>query len=129
MKKTKRIIAAILTLAILTSLFLTVAIAGGYKSGTNVVATVKTGKAPWYCFFLKPQVKVTNTGSSTMTINVEDSNGRLVKTISSLKPGKSTTISLSSNSTYTIYWCGNSWSGTYKATGTIEAVRYIKSIA
>ena len=91
MKRFIRVIAVILILAAVFTLMSSVVFAATSKSGTNLSVTVKTGKRPWY----SPRnatVTIKNTGSSAMTINVEDSNGRLYKRVTSLSAGKSITI-------------------------------------
>ena len=127
MKKTVRIIAIVLLLACLFALTATIAFAATSKSGTNIVATVTTGKRPWYSL-LNAKVTVKNTGNTPMTINVEDENGRLVSTLTNLKAGKSHTFTLKTNSTYRIYWSGNSLAGSWQARGTITAGRYVTDI-
>lgn len=124
MSKTKRIIALALVIVTIFSLLAVTTSAKSY-SGKNKCFIVDTGKAPWYTH---AKIKITNTGNTKMTINVEKSNGSLFKTVSALKPGKSTTISLRDNQTFYVYWAGNAMSGSINATGRLESVQYIKSI-
>ena len=119
MKKSVRVIAWLLILVVVFALMSSVAFAATSKSGRNLVVTVETGKSFWG----NPTVKIKNTGSTAMTIVVEG-----YETISSLKPGKTVTIKLKPNSTYTIMWSGNFLSGAMNATGTITAGRAIKDI-
>ncbi|MBQ9536095.1 MAG: hypothetical protein IJU78_09660 [Clostridia bacterium] len=129
MKKITRITALILAVAMLTSMLSFVSFAGDSKSGRNICVTVETAKRPWYSL-LPATVKITNTGRTPMTINVENSKGQLLrnKCLTSLKPGKSHTFSLSHNTTYYFYWSGNAMGGSIYADGTLTTGRHIKAI-
>lgn len=129
MRKSRRFLALALVLAMVAVIFCGVtASAASYKSvrGAGCV-TVETGKAPWYAFFSSPQITVRNTGSKTATILVENERGQLVKQVTALKAGKSSTISLGKNQTFTVLYSGH-----YTVGGgvslDISAKRYIKSI-
>ena len=124
MSKVKRIIALVLVLVTVFSL-ITITASAKTVSGTNQYLVVETGKAPWYTH---AKIKITNTGSSKMTINVEKSNGSLFTTVSALKPGKSVTISLRDNQIFYVYWAGNAMSGSIYAKGSLSTVQYIKSV-
>lgn len=95
--------------------------AANSKSGKNLCVSVETS---WH--ILSPKIKITNTGSTPMTVNVENSRGQLTNTVTNLKPGKSVTISLKRSASYTVYFGGNMIAGSMSAYGTIENSRYCK---
>lgn len=129
MKTTKRILALGLVLAMVMVLVCGMtASAASYKvvRGSGCV-TVETGKAPWYAFLCSPQITIKNSGSSTATIIVENERGKVVKQVTALKAGKSSTISLSKNQTFYVMYSGHYTVGPYSNL-EISAKRYIKAI-
>lgn len=129
MKMSKRLLALALLLAMTAALVCGVtASAASCKvvKGSGYV-TVETGKAPWYAFFCSPQITVKNIGDSTATIFVENDRGRVVKQVTALKAGKSSTISLSKNATFYVGYSGHYSVGPYSNL-EISAKRYIRSI-
>lgn len=128
MKKFARMMALCLAVVMACSLLCTVAFAGTSRSGTNITARVETAAKPhWWS--LNPTITVKNTGSGSMNVYVENSNGQIIKHLEALKAGKSQTFSLSPNSTYTVYWSGNALAGNWYGKGTVTAGRYIKDIS
>lgn len=133
MKKITRIIAIVLVIATVAVVLSSLAFASSdkYKYGNNVCATVKTGKSPWYAFWNRPKIIVRNEGakgSGGLNVFIYDDEGRLVKKEVNIKPGKSSTFTLSGNRTYWVETSGNPYTGIWSQTGSIEAKQNIKEI-
>lgn len=125
MKKLARMIAMLLVLVSLFSVLSSVAFAASSITGTNLYATVETGKKTF--FVIKPKIKVENLGSTPMFVIVENDRGAMVNRFL-LPAGKRITVSLSTNSVYTVYFAGNAVAGAGNARGRISAVTGIKGI-
>lgn len=123
MKNLKRVVTLSLVLATILTVFCTTAFAANSKSGTNLTATVVTGKKT--LLILNPTIVVRNTGSTQMFVHCEDSRGALKQV--RIDPGKTSTISLKPNQEYFVYFSGNPFYG-YNARGTISAGRSIQTI-
>ena len=125
MKKFNRMIAMLLVLVSLFSVFSTVAFAASSVTGTNLYATVETGRKTF--FVIKPKIKVENLGGTPMFVVVENDRGAIVNKFL-LSSGKSMTVPLNANSVYTVYFAGNAVAGAANARGRISAVTGIKGI-
>ena len=122
MKKFIRVVAMVLVLASMVALMASAALAFNTKTATNGTYFVETGKSFWG----KPTIKIRNTGSTVMVVEIDYSNGSGYKRPFIISPGKTSgAIKLEPNSSFRVSWSG---SYTANATGYIISGRAIKDI-
>ncbi len=128
MSMAKRVTAITLVLTMLFSMFASTASAASSVSFKNVsykTYTVKTKNAPWYTF-KGQKITVENTGSTSMAVHIYK-NGVTYKSLVNLKPGKSHTFSLGTNTTYTLALTPHHLSGG-KISGYVSSNKYVSSV-
>ena len=125
MRKTKRIIAMVLVIASLISVYGTVAFAASSMSGTNMSVNVVTGKRTWLVF--NPKIRVENIGSTPMYVTVENPRGAILKWVV-LQRNQNHVFTLQQNTEYVVRFAGNALAGAFSARGRVSAVRNIEEI-
>lgn len=127
-KKIARIFCAALAVLLLATTLATTVLAKEYYYGKgDDVIEFETGKRPWYSI-LRPQIRIKNEGSSSITVFICDSRGRIVNHMVTLKPGKTFSPSwLKYNEDYEIL-ISRHWMGGGKPVYSITEGRYIDSI-
>lgn len=126
---TKRLSAIAMVFVMLFSFSSTSASAANavsFRDASSKVYTVKTKKAPWYTF-AGQNITIENTGSTSMTIFIYNSNGSMHSNLINLKPGKKHKFSLKANKTYSVQITPHAWSGG-RISGYVTSNKYVSSV-